>query len=54
MNDWYEDHDNLLGLGTWLVDECEITTCQELLRFFEKPWKWTEEWNSFKAQQAAH
>lgn len=45
--EWCKDFGNVLTLGTHLVDLCEITTAKELLYFFEKPWKWTEEWNSY-------
>lgn len=38
---WYIDHSNLLKVGHYLVDE-EGVTAEELLYFFEKPWKWSD------------
>lgn len=39
---WFSHHDNLITLGRVLVDEG--MTAEELLYFFEKPWKWEEKW----------
>lgn len=38
---WYEIHGNLLRVGRHLVD-VEGMTAEELLYFFEKPWKWSD------------
>lgn len=43
---WYETHDNLVGLAEWLDSECSnFIDASEAIRFFEKPWKWTREYD---------
>jgi hypothetical protein len=43
---WFENYDNVLVLGNWLVDNCDIYKCEDLLHYFEKPWKWEAEWEA--------
>jgi hypothetical protein len=44
MTEWWSDPSNTLELARKLTDEGHILDTEEMLRFFEKPWKWTEEW----------
>ena len=41
---WYDDHEKVKRLAKWLVSGNEFATQTDLLYFFEKPWKWDEEW----------
>lgn len=41
--DWYADHDEVVTFARALVDANVITTVDESLYYFEKPWKWTAE-----------
>lgn len=41
--EWWKDHAELVHTASWLVDRCELSTPDDVVAFFEKPWKWTEE-----------
>jgi hypothetical protein len=45
--EWYQEHDNLIALGTYLVDDL-LFPARDLLYFFEKPWKYETEWIAFQ------
>jgi len=47
---WFEDHQNLVGLGWYLNREYGYGG-PSLLRFFEKPWKFEDEWKSFQVSE---
>lgn len=44
---WFDSYDNVLSLANALVNDCYISTVEDLLRFFEKPWNWEHEWEWF-------
>ena len=44
---WHEDQSIVLELANHLVDECWLTTPEEVVRFFEKPWTWTNEYHQY-------
>lgn len=46
-NRWHDSHDNVLSLANALVYDCYLSTCEDLLRYFEKPWNWDREWEWF-------
>lgn len=48
LKEWHCCHDNLTTLARHLIDE-EGYDAEQMLRFFEKPWKWTEEWERLQA-----
>jgi len=39
--EWFDDRDEVLTVARWLLDTSQISTCDELLYLFEKPWKHT-------------
>lgn len=52
---WYKVHDNLTSLALWLMsaeaasidsDLCIITDMEKLQAFYEKPWKYENEWTA--------
>ena len=43
---WFADFDNVLILARHMVAEGFITTPEELIYFFEKPWTCEPEWLS--------
>ncbi len=45
---WWEDHDELIGFANWYWDGTANTSGQEILYFFEKPWKWNTEYQGYK------
>lgn len=49
MLNWYDMRNDVLLLAHELSDYGYLPTKKEMLYFFEKPWKWTEEWNYFIA-----
>jgi hypothetical protein len=45
---WYQHRDNVISLAEWLDGNCAFTDTASVVRFFEKPWKWTYEFALFK------
>ena len=48
---WYENHDEILRLATWLVHH-DGTNTEELLYYLEKPWKYETERNEMLKENA--
>ncbi len=48
---WFMNHDNVYGLAEWMVDENEVDTPNDLLRIFEKPWKYELAWERYQAER---
>lgn len=46
---WYTSHTNLVELASFLVDEGELSTPQQVVGFFEKPWHYSDEWLRYAA-----
>lgn len=46
---WYETHENLVMLATALDAACYFGEPADVIRFFEKPWKWSDEWDRWIA-----
>jgi hypothetical protein len=44
---WHEDYLNVVALGEHLCATDAVLTVAELQRYYEKPWKWAEEWLAF-------
>lgn len=49
--EWYENQVDLLNFAKHLHDKDEFSDEDAVLYFFEKPWKWNEEWKEYKDQQ---
>lgn len=47
---WYLTRDELLAFATILTDAGEFPEAEDLLRFIEKPWKWTPEYEAWVRQ----
>jgi Mg2+/Co2+ transporter CorB len=45
---WHDDYDNIITLGRWLVEKKDFTA-EQILRFFEKPWKWSDEYKEMRS-----
>lgn len=41
---WYETHENMVALATALDDNGYFCETKDVVRYLEKPWKWTPEW----------
>lgn len=48
---WIQDPTNVNALGRWLFDNVYIDKAEDLLDYFEKPWKWTTEYNLMIVEQ---
>ena len=48
---WFTSYDNVYDLGDALVERGDLYTVADLLRYFEKPWKWTPEWEQYAADR---
>jgi len=49
---WHESHDNRIALARHLIEIGRLDVADEVLYFFEKPWKWTPDWEKFQAAKA--
>lgn len=49
---WYENHQNLLLLVNYLHAQGSFGDPDDVIYFFEKPWKWTLEWGELQMQLA--
>lgn len=45
---WYNNHENLVELATYLNTKGDLSSADDMLYFFEKPWKWENEWNEYQ------
>ena len=44
--EWYESHNELIGLALWLESKTKaFTDVLDVLQFFHKPWKWQREYD---------
>jgi len=43
--EWFKEYDNVTKLARYLVGTCELLEPSEVVAFFEKPWKWSGEWD---------
>lgn len=41
--DWFDDHDEVLAFARALDEGDGFTSTGDVLYYFEKPWKWTED-----------
>ena len=51
MTNWYDDQKELLEYAEYLNSICEFSDASEAIYFFEKPWKWNEEYKIYKDQR---
>ena len=47
-NMWLAHYGNITELARWLVAEGRLTTIEDVLYYFEKPWKWSPEWREYR------
>jgi hypothetical protein len=50
---WFQSHQALIELAYWLNDRGDLTDVANVLYFFEKPWKYQEEWEAYVAERDA-
>ena len=50
---WYEYVSNVSDLAEWMTEECLFTTPEQVVRFFQKPWKWEVEFHCYQAHKNA-
>lgn len=48
-HEWCRDYSNVLTLARHLNERCEFYNIESVLEYFAKPWKWTDEWNEYRA-----
>ncbi len=41
---WFTNYDTVTALASWLIEKNKLGDRYEVLAFFEKPWKWEEEY----------
>jgi hypothetical protein len=47
--DWWDDHDNLAELWSWLEDRGQEP--DSVVYYLQKPWKWTPEYVDMRDEQ---
>lgn len=45
---WYAEHEKLVELAYWMNEQGELDDIEAVLYFFEKPWKYEEEWKKYQ------
>lgn len=50
---WYDSPASVLHLGHWLVETGAIRDLKDLLYYFEKPWKYTQEYDQMVLVETA-
>lgn len=50
MTHWYEDKNNLIELGEFLVESEEIITAKDMLEYFKNPEKYTDVWKTYQEE----
>lgn len=44
-SEWFKDYDNVTRLGRHLASVATIVDAEGMVKYFEKPWKWSGEWD---------
>lgn len=47
--EWHETYSNVVAVARLLVEQG--MGAEQLLRFLEKPWKWSEKWDEVQRRQ---
>lgn len=47
-NQWYDNVENVINLARALESNTDLRSVDQVIRLFEKPWKWEREWNLFQ------
>jgi hypothetical protein len=48
--EWWEDHDELVAYANWYFAPVGHASAKEVLYFFEKPWKETDNYKAWKSE----
>ena len=48
---WYDNQIDVLDFAKYLDERGEFDDSSAAIYFFEKPWKWNEEWKLFQEHQ---
>ena len=51
MVNWYNNQIDLLEFAKYLHDKDEFDDADAVIYFFEKPWKWNEEWKEYQNEK---
>ncbi|MGD9621074.1 hypothetical protein [Mycolicibacterium sp.] len=44
VDPWYSHHDDVVALASVLVEADRLSTPHDVVDFFAKPWKWSDQW----------
>ena len=53
MTEWWESGDEVHRLAQWLDNLNAFTETRDVIYFFEKPWKWTSEYEHMEKHEDA-
>lgn len=48
---WHQNPDNVIELARHLESTCQISTADDAIDYFEKPWDWTDWWTELQADE---
>lgn len=48
MSEWYANHANVIQVATYLTNEGILTTPEDVIYLFEKPWKYSKEFEEME------
>jgi hypothetical protein len=46
---WWNDHSTVISLAYWLESNDKFDKRDDVINYFEKPWKWEDEFFDWKA-----
>ena len=53
LHEWWMDHDEVVAFARWYWDGMYSKSGRDIIDFFEKPWKWTPEYEGFLKERSA-
>ncbi|MFZ9793825.1 MAG: hypothetical protein ACO3F3_15960 [Gemmataceae bacterium] len=45
---WFDSVENVINLARALESNTDLRSVDQVIRLFEKPWKWEKEWGLFQ------
>lgn len=50
---WFQSHQTLVEVAGWMAETYQFDTPVDVVYFFEKPWKYEDEWREYIIQRDA-
>lgn len=49
--EWWKVHSNIVELAEWMHENWRFDTVTDVIYFFDKPWKYEDEWNEYQSTE---